>query len=134
MLKVYRFAALSTLACLLAISVNSRAAAQDKADAKKLEGMYTITSGERDGKAIQETDLTGSTVRITQDKIVAAGKDGKEFFSATYTIDTTKTPWVLNMKSTASDAKQCTGLIQRKDDGTVQFIYHLDGGQAPTEF
>lgn len=118
--------------------VNAPGAADDKkADEKKaavsLEGGYTIVSGENGGKAIPEADIKGSVVRFTGDKIVGTDKDKKEFFASDYTLDTSKTPWVITMKSTQPKEATATGLI-KKDGDTITIIYALPGGEAPKEF
>lgn len=118
--------------------VNAPGAADDKkVDEKKaavsLEGGYTIVSGEHDGKAIPEAEIKGSVVRFTGDKIVGTDKDKKEFFASNYTLDTTKTPWVITMKSTQPKEATAVGLI-KKDGDTITIIYALPGGEAPKEF
>jgi len=133
MSKLFRRTPLIAVAfCLAAAPL----VADDQAiDPKKLEGTYTITSGEREGKAIPEADLIGCTARITADKIVASDKAGTPFLTVTYTLDSTKKPCVVKMKSTGTDAKECVGLIEcDKAKDTVRIVYHVDGGQAPTEF
>lgn len=134
--------AISTLLFASAVAamtlVNTPGAADDKkVDEKKatvsLEGGYTIVSGESDGKAIPEAEIKGSVVRFTGDKIVGTDKDKKEFFASSYTLDTTKNPWVINMKSTQPKEATATGLI-KKDGDTITIIYALPGGEAPKEF
>jgi len=105
----------------------------EKSAAAPLEGGYTIVSGEKDGKAIPEAELKGSVVRITADKIVGTDKDKKEFFAATYTLDTKKEPWVIRMKSTAPKEAEAVGLV-KKDGDAVMLIYSLPGAEAPKEF
>jgi len=110
-----------------------------KVDAKKaaasLEGGYTIVSGEKAGKAIPEGEIKGAVVRFTGDKILGTDKDKKEFFSATYTLDTSKTPWLIAMTSKTRDGKEATatGLIKKEGD-TVTVVYALPGGEAPKDF
>jgi uncharacterized protein (TIGR03067 family) len=105
----------------------------EKAVAAPLEGGYTIVSGEKDGKPIPEAELKGSVLRITADKIVGTDKDRKEFFAATYTLDTKKEPWVIRMKSTAPKEAEAVGLV-KKDGDTVTLVYALPGAEAPKEF
>jgi uncharacterized protein (TIGR03067 family) len=123
----------SFLAVVFCVFAAPLAADEQAIDPKKLEGAYTITTGERDGKPIPEADLTGCTVRITADKIVAADKSGTPFLNVTYTLDTAKKPCLVKMKSTATDAKEYMGLVEREKD-TVKIVYHMDGGEAPKEF
>jgi uncharacterized protein (TIGR03067 family) len=105
----------------------------DKKAAAALEGGYTIVSGEQDGKPIPAERIKGSVVRFTGDKIIGTGKDMKEFFSATFTLDSSKSPWVINMKTAAPKESETVGLV-RKDGDTLTIIYALPGGEKPTEF
>ena len=107
-----------------------------KSDAKKgakLEGGYTIVSGEEGGKPIPDERIKGATVRFTGDTITGTDKDRKEFFAAKYTIDTGKKPWVIKMTSTAPKEAEATGLVKKEGD-TLTLIYALPGGEAPTDF
>lgn len=101
-----------------------------------LEGGYTIVSGEKAGKAIPEGEIKGSIVKFTGDKILGTDKDKKEFFASTFTLDTSKTPWVITMTSQNPKDKKdvtTTGLI-KKDGDTITVIYALPGAEAPKEF
>lgn len=108
-----------------------------KVDPKKaaasLEGGYTIVSGEKAGKAIPEAEIQGSVVRFTGDKILGTDKDKKEFFSATYTLDPSKTPWAIEMTSQQPKEAKASGLIKKEGD-TITIVYALPGGAAPKEF
>lgn len=115
--------------------VSAPAAGQDtkkKADAK-LDGGYTVVSGEEGGRAVPEDKIKGSTVRFTADAITGTDKDKKEFFAAKYTLDTGKTPWTIRMHSTAPKEADAVGLIKKEGD-TVTLIYSKPGAAAPTEF
>jgi uncharacterized protein (TIGR03067 family) len=133
----------------LTIAVMAEPPTPDKppvADEKKaiasLEGSYTIVSGERDRKAIPEAEIKGAMVRFGDGKVVGTDKDKKEFFAATYTLDATKKPWKIDMKTVAAtkpDASErpkemkASGLIKKEGD-TLTLIYALPGGEDPTEF
>lgn len=136
------FAALAVFA-----SVCGLVTADDKtkpSDAK-LSGTYTIVSGEEEGKPVPTERIEGSTVVFTETSVMGTDKAKKEFFSANYTIDTSKTPWVINMTSAGPADKKdkddkksaaktsSTGLI-KMDGDTVTIIYAMPGGKAPTEF
>jgi uncharacterized protein (TIGR03067 family) len=105
----------------------------EKKATASLEGGYTIVSGEKAGKAIPEAEIKGSIVRFTGDKILGTDKDKKEFFSATFTLDTSKTPWVIEMTSKQPKEAKATGLIKKEGD-TITIVYALPGGEAPKEF
>jgi uncharacterized protein (TIGR03067 family) len=108
------------------------ATADDKA-APKLDGGYTLVSGESDGKAIPEEKIKGSVVKFTGNAIVGTDRDKKEFFAATYALDTSKTPTVIKMKSTSPKEAETVGLVKKEGD-TVTLIYALPGSPAPSEF
>lgn len=123
---------------LVVLTVTAPGAAGDeKTDEKKaavlLEGEYTIVSAEEDGKATPPERVQGSIVRFTGNKIVGTDKDKKEFYAATFTLDTSKTPWVINMKSTATKEGTAVGLV-KKDGETLTIIYALPGAEPPKEF
>ena len=120
--------------------------ADDKANTAEtsIEGAFNIVSGERDGKAIPEAEIKGSMFRIADRKVIGTDKDRKEFFAATYVVNTAKKPWKIDMKSDAptkatpegNAPKENTpvpGLV-KKEGGTLTLIYALPGGDAPTEF
>jgi uncharacterized protein (TIGR03067 family) len=113
-----------------------------------LNGSYTIVSGEENGKPIPKERIDGAIVVFTDKTIVGTDKDKKEFFSATYTIDSSKTPWVITMTDARRGAKpddkkaddkkpaekqSASGLI-KVDGEMVTVIYALPGGKTPTEF
>ena len=109
------------------------AAARDDKAAPKLDGTYTIVAGEEHGKALPEDRVLGSVVTFAGGKITGTDKDKKEFFAASYTLDTSKSPTVIRMKSTAPKEAEATGLVKKERD-TVTIIYALPGSPAPTEF
>ena len=113
----------------------------DKPTAPKLEGTYTIETGERDGKEIPAERIKGAIVLFTAEMVVGTDKDKKELFSASYTLDTSKKPYRLTMKSKPiGDPKKdlttmpdTPGLVEIDGD-KIRLIYALPGGKAPTEF
>jgi uncharacterized protein (TIGR03067 family) len=108
-------------------------AQKEKAAAPKLEGTYTVVSGEKDGMPVPADRIKGSIVVFTSDKIVGTDKDKKEFFAANYTLDAAKTPWVIRMKSTSPKEAEAAGVVKKEGD-TVTIAYGAPGGDAPTEF
>src|SRR5947208_326811 len=127
--KLLSITALS--AALVLVTAPTRA--DDPKGAAKLEGGYTIVSGEEDGKATPAAKIRGATVRFTADTITGTSPDKKEFFAAKYTLDTGKTPWVIKMTSTTPKVAESVGLIKKEGD-TITLVYSLPGVPAPTEF
>jgi uncharacterized protein (TIGR03067 family) len=124
------------------------AAADDKTnkpgETPKLEGTYTIVSGEENGKAVAKERIDGAMIVFTDKTVVGTDKSKTEFFSCTYTVDSTKSPWTITLtdatKGAVPDKEKkpaeratSSGLI-KQDGDTVTIIYSLAGGKAPTEF
>jgi uncharacterized protein (TIGR03067 family) len=144
MLKLLAAAAVLAFVSNVTLADDQKKPAQpaDKSDKKvNLEGTYTIVSGEKDGKALPNSDLEGSAIVITGTKILGSDKDKKEFFSSTYRVDTSKSPAVISMTSTVpgrtategTTQVSSTGLI-KWDKDTVTIVYALPGGKEPSEF
>jgi uncharacterized protein (TIGR03067 family) len=125
----------ASLVAMMSLTIYSMANSASAADKPKLDGQHQIIAGERDGKALAEADIKGTTFRFTGDKVVGATKDGTEFLAADYTLDDSKTPCVIVMKLTAGTdkGKELKGLVERTGD-TIRIIYAGPGAEAPTEF
>jgi uncharacterized protein (TIGR03067 family) len=108
-------------------------AQEAKEPAPMLEGSYTVVSGEKDGKPVPAEHVKGSLVVFTRDKIVGTDKDKKEFFAANYTLDASKKPWAIRMKSTSPKEAEAAGVVKKEGD-TVTIAYGAPGGEAPTQF
>jgi uncharacterized protein (TIGR03067 family) len=117
---------------LFAVTVSAR---DDKtaAGTTKLDGQYTVESGERDGKAMSDLDVKGCKVVIAGDKITGTDGGGKEFLRGTFKVDETKKPMAVTLKAADGDAKTYSGLCEKTADG-LKIVYNMDGGEAPTEF
>ena len=97
------------------------------------DGRYTIVTGERDGRPVPDEKLVGKTIRIEKDRIVGVDAANKEFLDATFTVDGTRTPALLKMKSVLPVAGETTGLIEKTGD-TVRIVYAAPGSPPPTGF
>jgi len=107
---------------------------EKKPDTSSLLGTYTIVSGKRDGKDLPKSDFEKSVVVIEKDTIFGHDKDKKEFFGATYTLDTGGKPWKVSMVSRSpKKGEKAEGVIEADGD-TVRLAYALPGGKAPTGF
>jgi len=104
-----------------------------KLDAKSLKGTYTVVKGVHEGKELPADHFKGSVVIITADKIYGSDKAKKEFFSASYTLETASTPAVIHMTSTSPKKEKADGVIE-SDGDTVRICYALPGGEAPKDF
>jgi uncharacterized protein (TIGR03067 family) len=126
-------ALLAAAVCLPAPAGAQEKKTGGKAAEAKLEGTYTVVSGEENGRAVPADRVKGSAVVFTGDTITGTDKDKKEFFAAKYTLDTGKTPWAIRMRSTAPKEADAVGLIKKEGD-TLTLIYAKPGAAAPTEF
>jgi len=105
-----------------------------KADTNALLGKYTIVSGKRDGKDLPKSDFEKSVVIIEKDAVYGHDKDKKEFFGATYAIDTSSKPWRISMVSRSpKKGEKAEGVIEATGD-VVRLAYALPGGKTPTDF
>lgn len=130
MTRAFRNAALAIAGCFVIAGADD----PNKPAQNELDGLYTITAGEKDGKEIPAEKLKGSIIRFDGDKVMGTDKDKKEFFGSTFTIDKTTTPYTISMTSTAPvKGEKAKGIIEMKGD-TVKLCYALPGGEAPKEF
>jgi len=107
----------------------------DPAERSKVEGQHAIIAVERDGRARDEANFKGSTLRFSDGKLVGANKDGAEFMTADYTLNDDKNPSAVTLKVTSGSnkGKELQGLIDRNDN-TIRLIFANPGGDRPTEF
>lgn len=100
-----------------------------------LVGRYVIVSGEKEGTKEPEERIKGTVVTFSRDSVVVAGKDRKELYSATYTLDSTKSPSTIIMTSRveSSAGEIARGLI-KKEGGALHLIYALPTGEIPSGF
>lgn len=102
---------------LLALATVFLVAADDpKDELKKLDGTYTMVSGEKDGKNVPEQTIKTAKLVIKGDQHDV--KIGDVIFKGTHKIDPSKKPKTI-------DATDTEGPFKGK---TVYGIYELDGG------
>jgi uncharacterized protein (TIGR03067 family) len=100
-----------------------------KKEMKKLEGTWTVTSGEQGGKP--ETASKGGTATITKSKIVFRyGKMEKE---GNFKIDPTKSPKEINVLADTPMGKiTLKGIYQLKGD-SLKMCFGGPGEKRPTK-
>jgi uncharacterized protein (TIGR03067 family) len=122
------------LVLVLAIlpACTGRSSDPPKAD---LSGEYRIIIGERNGTPIDQKELSDATITIDGKTITVYDNERKETFAATYTLETTQTPWQITMISTKAPeiGVIAKGLIEANQN-SVKLIYALPNGQPPTDF
>lgn len=120
---------------IMLAAVGLAAVADDKArETKKIEGRYELVGGEDEGKKLPRERHEGSVVVISKDTIYGHDKDRKQFFSAKYSLDTSKKPWRLSMVSKAPKEGERAEGIAMSDGETLKICYALPGGETPTDF
>jgi len=103
-------------------------------DPRSIQGRYELVAGEEDGKETPPDRIKGSAVLIDKDTIVGTDKDRKEFFSCSYTLDTSSKPWKITMVSKAPKAgDKAEGVVKTEGD-SVWICYAKPGGKAPMGF
>jgi uncharacterized protein (TIGR03067 family) len=104
-------------------------------DASKLIGTWTVTSAEKNGKTETATSTKGRQVRITRDAITCYDSGGKTEMVASYTVDTSKTPWRIAMtcKQGEHRGKKIEGIVSVEGD-TLKLCHAKPDDSAPTGF
>ncbi|MFL5338593.1 MAG: TIGR03067 domain-containing protein [Gemmataceae bacterium] len=105
-----------------------------KADMAKLEGDWSMVSGEIDGSAMPAAGVaTGKrTAKDGETKVVI---NGMLFIQAKYTVDPSKKPKTIDYAVTGGFAKGKTELgIYEIDGDTVKFCFASPGKERPTDF
>ncbi len=74
MTRAFRNAALAIAGCFAIAGADD----PNKPAKNELDGLYTITAGEKDGKEIPAEKLKGSIIRFDGDKVMGTDKDKKE--------------------------------------------------------
>jgi uncharacterized protein (TIGR03067 family) len=119
---------------LLALVAGFLIAADDpKEDLKKLEGTWTMVSGEKDGKPVPE-----QTIKIA--KLVIKGdqhdvKIGNDAYQGTHKIDPSKKPKTIDATDTEGPFKGKTVYgIYESDGDTFKVCFAKPGDERPKEF
>jgi uncharacterized protein (TIGR03067 family) len=123
------------LTLLAALGFAATAVADEKTGgADKLEGLYTIVSGEEDGKPVPAKHLEGSVLQFKDGQVIGTDKNEKQFFAAKYKLVTSAKPYRISMVSeTPVPGTKSEGIIE-VDGDTVKLCYNLPGGAVPTSF
>ena len=122
----FRIAIIAWVACMSTVIA-------DEAPSK-LDGVYSIVAGEKNGTEIPADKLMGSIIKFDGESVLGTDKDKKEFFGCTFQIDKTTTPYTISMTSTSPmKGEKAVGIIEIKGD-SVKLCYALPGGDAPKEF
>jgi uncharacterized protein (TIGR03067 family) len=111
-------------------------AAQDdtKKAMAKLEGEWSMVSGEASGQSLPE-EAVKSGKRVCKEGETTITISGKVYFKAKVTINPTKKPKVIDYEMTEGPTKGKTHLgIYELDGDTVKFCFAAPGKDRPTDF
>lgn len=134
----YRLTAICTLIAFSTIATTAIAHETDdpKDVLKHLQGVWEIEEGVNQGKSLSEADLKGTTMVVKDKMIVTYDKAKKETYRASFTLDTTKKPFQINMITQMKqfpDAK-AFGILRFDGDDEFDLAYALPGAPRPSEF
>ena len=111
------------------------ATAEDKFDAKKLEGKWAISAGWKEGAKLDAKNVEGE-ITITKDTITIKAADMTHVMG--YTVDGTKSPVTIDMVGKEGPAKdlKAEGIIEVKGEEVhLAYVAQIPGmeGKRPTK-
>jgi uncharacterized protein (TIGR03067 family) len=119
----------------LAVCAGLTVQAQDKADAPKLEGKYTLVSGKKNGTAVTDEMSKKAEYIFEKDKIIIKGGDGQ--FVMSYKLDPKATPIGIDMEIVegpeGTKGSKAEGIVELKGD-ELKLAYSMDAGKRPKDF
>jgi uncharacterized protein (TIGR03067 family) len=122
----------------LILSCVSRAHATDeaaKADLAKLQGEWTMVSGEQGGQPMPDA-MVKTGQRVCKDDQTTVTIGGVLFMKAKITLDATKNPKTIDYQITGGTnaGKTQLGIYELADDNTVKFCFAAPGQDRPDAF
>ncbi|QDT11944.1 TIGR03067 domain-containing protein [Stieleria marina] len=123
------------LAAVATVAV-SKEPTESNAVLKLLQGVWEIEEGVNQGKELLEDALKGTTPVVKGKTIVTYDRDQKETYRASFTLDVTKEPVLINMVTQMKqfpDAK-AFGILKFEGDDEFSLAYGLPGTPRPTKF
>ncbi len=118
--------------CLLAGAGGAADAAKEEKD--RLEGEWSMVSGEIDGQPLPAEYVKGAR-RVARDGETTVMIGGRLFMKARYTVDPGKNPKAIDYVMTGGPTKGKTQLgIYELDGDKVKFCFAAPGKERPKEF
>jgi uncharacterized protein (TIGR03067 family) len=110
------------------------AKSDNKKDMEKMQGEWTMASGERNGQAIPD-EFVQSLKRTIKGNQYTVKREDEVINGGTYTIDATKSPKTIDLKVTEGQAagQEMHGIYELDGD-TIKICYANPGKPRPTEF
>jgi uncharacterized protein (TIGR03067 family) len=105
-----------------------------KKDMARLEGEWSMVSGQINGKAMPDAFLKGSR-RVAKDAVTTVTIGGMPFMKAKFTIDPSKKPKTIDylMLEGLTKGKKQFGIYELDGD-TVRFCFASPGKERPDDF
>jgi len=105
-----------------------------KADKARLQGEWTLVSGERDGDALPSA-ITNDSKRVAQGDEITVTIQGKLLMKAKFTLDAAKAPKTIDYSVTGGPLAGSTQLgIYELDGDTAKFCFSIPGQERPANF
>jgi uncharacterized protein (TIGR03067 family) len=99
----------------------------------KLEGEWSMVSGEADGQPLP-ADYVKNAKRVAKDGETTVTFNGQVFMRAKFTVDASKTPKTIDYAMTEGFTKGKTQLgVYELDGDTVKFCFASPGQERPTD-
>jgi uncharacterized protein (TIGR03067 family) len=110
--------------------------ADDKADAQKLIGKWTVQSQSKNGREETAQNIKGKQVVITRDMITCTDANQQHELAASYQLDTSSKPWTITLTATEGDHKGKTmkGIARLENGDTLEVCFAEPDQPAPTDF
>jgi len=108
--------------------------ADDLKDEKALQGAWSLSSGEMDGKALTEAQLKDGKLVLKNDEYTVTIAD-KEPVKGTQKLDPTNEPKTIDITDStgANKGKTCLGIYELKGD-VFRVAFAFPGKPRPTKF
>jgi uncharacterized protein (TIGR03067 family) len=121
-----KLAVIAVLALCLGAKVDDA-----KKDKDKVQGEWTMASGERDGNEIPE-EFVKSLKRVMKGDTFEVTREGETLAKGTFTLNESKTPKTIDLKLEGTD-EPVHGIYEMADD-TLKICYASPGAERPKEF
>lgn len=128
---------LTTLTCVLTLSLAAPAIKEPpKKEIPSLIGEWSFVEGVEDGKPVpfkaDDVQMTFEEKGVLKVRV----KHGNQWMNVggSYTLDTTKTPFELNLIPPPEEKEETTQAIYKIEGDTLTICGNEGGGNRPTEF